>query len=231
MKKTFRYEDNLRFVPEDEAPTRDFYIVDERGQRFETDDPVFMLDVATGEAFEDCDDYPTQLFLLFKMLRNKSLALSMQGVYAPVYDASGLVFDPDFPEAEWENREDPLYLDLFDAQVALMSIVKSGRYRVFEKRPWLTGSERHTGCEGCAFNQVLEDGVPRCMENGNMLISKVTWGISCPYATKAGVVYPDYVEVTAENLADPSYKYQWVAPQQRTDEMEGARRSWTDSKR
>ena len=80
-----------------------------------------------------------------------------------------------------------------------------------------------------AFNQVLEDGIPRCMENNNMPVANVTWEGACAFSATEGVRYPEYVEATADNMVDPSYKADWNPIAERKEEMDGARRSWTDS--
>ncbi len=229
MKLNFNYEENLRFVPDTEDPTRDFYIMDEQGRRFETNDPVMLLDVVTGEFYADCDDYPTQGFLLQRALKNLALELSMTGVYAQLYDASGLIFDANFPGAEWQNPNEPVLLDGWDAETTLLGLIRAGKFKVFEKVPWLTATVGHVGCAGCAFNQVLEDGIPRCMENNNMPVANVTWEGACAFSATEGVRYPEYVEATADNMVDPSYKADWNPIAERKEEMDGARCSWTDS--
>lgn len=223
MKMNFDYDENLRFVPEDEEPTRDFVIVDDRGQRFESDDPHCLFDIVCERGFFDCRDYPTLAFMLLKRLKTQALNLSMQGVYAQVYDANGLIFDAMAPTAEFENPNDPVILDGWDAHTTLISLIQTGQYKVFEKVPWLTGKPGHLGCGGCAF---FDDG--RCSNWWNIRSQGTTWESTCAYAATGR--YPDYVEATPERLVDPSYKNAWIPIVDRKDEMEGARRNATDSK-
>ncbi len=229
LKETRKYEDNLRFVDPNEQgdhPTRDFYVVLQNGEIAESDDPIWLLDAVFGYGFADCRVAETQMLMTLERLKNATLSLAMDGVYSQLYDAAGLLFDPKSPTVEFANENEPLVLDGWDAETSVMSLIRAGRIRVFEKVPWLTG-EPHSTCAGCAFQQ---DG--RCMAWWNAEIKHVVgtgYETYCPYATK-NERYEDYVESLPERFLDPAKnKRDWLPIEKRKDEAPEARRSWTDS--
>ena len=147
MKETRKYEDNLRFVDPNEPgdhPTRDFYVVLQNGEIAESDDPIWLLDAVFGYGFADCRVAETQMLMTLERLKNATLSLAMDGVYSQLYDAAGLLFDPKSPTVEFANENEPFVLDGWDAQTSVMSLIRAGRIRVFEKVPWLTGKPHTT---------------------------------------------------------------------------------------
>ena len=229
LKTTRRYEDNLRWLDPNDAkqkPTRDFYVILSNGAIAESDDPMYLMDVICEYGFADCRDYPTQLYMIAERLKSESLNLAMSGVYARLYDAQGLLYDPNSPTVEFANLDSPITLDAWDAQTAVMDLIRVGAIKVFEKVPWLTG-EPHKGCEGCAFNH---NGVCQEWWNGDVdLIQGTGYELACPFVTKA-TRYDDYVEATPERLLDVSLnKNLWTPIKDRTDDSAEAHRSWTDS--
>ena len=93
MKATGRYEDNLRFIdPNDveDQPVRNFYVILENGEVAESDDPAWLLDAVFGYGFADCRVAETQMLMTVERLKNASLSLAMEGIYAPLYDANYL---------------------------------------------------------------------------------------------------------------------------------------------
>lgn len=229
VKTTRKYEDNLQYLDPNDAtqkPTRDFYVILADGAIAESDDPAYLMDAIFGYGFADCRDYPTQLMMVDDRLKNESLNLAMSAIYAPLYDAQGLLYDPNSPTAEFSNLERPIFMDAWDVQTGVMSLIQTGAIQVFEKVPWLTGTP-HKGCEGCAFNHA---GVCQEWWNGDVdLLQGTGYELACPYATGAKR-YEDYVEATPERLLDVALnKNHWKPIQERTDESAEAHRSWTDS--
>lgn len=213
-----------------EKPTMDFYLIDQDGVIHEAIDPLFLLVHATGEWVDDCD-YETILIIGDEKMRNLSRDLAMWGTYSKVYDAIGLIFDPDSPDAEWENHDAPIMLDAFGPYTILQSYVKSGKYRIFEKVPHLTKKDTTLGCLGCKYHDATSGQCAQWRHhNTNDLQGNFVKDIpGCQHRVPAGQVYEDYVEVTVENMTDPSYLPEWKPFAQRTDEYEHARQNWTDS--
>ena len=228
VKFTRCYHDNLRYIaPYDNThpPTRDFCVMLHDGTLAESDDPAYIMDATTEYGFADCRDYPTQLFLLAKRLQTAALSLVMQDVWAQVYDGIGLLFE-NLTQEDQENRMDePIILDAFDAQTTVMSLIRAGEIRFFEKVPWLTG-QPHQGCDGCAFNR---DGICQEWWNSESKYLKGTgYEKACPYATQ-DTRFDHYVEVTPDNMLDPSKnKINWLPISERKEELLGARQSLTD---
>ena len=217
----------------DEKPTMDFYLIERDGVITEAIDPLFLLVAATGEWVDDCE-YETTLIIGAEKMRNESRELAMWGRYSKVYDAIGMIFDSDSKHADWENYDDPIILDAFGPFTVLQSYVKSGKYRIFERVPYLTKTDTTLGCRGCKYhdsttgqcaqwrNQNTND------ERGNFVAD---YDISaCQHRVPADQVYDNYVEVTVENMADPSYLPEWKPFGERKENYEYARRNWTDSK-
>lgn len=220
-----------RTLGPNETPTMDFYLIDQDGVITEADDPLFLLVAATGHAVDDCE-FETTLIIGMEEMRNEARNLAMWGKYSRVYDAIGLIFDPDSKHAEWENHDSPIILDAFGPYTVLQGYVKSGRYRIFEKVPYLTKKAVTLGCRGCKYHDP-ETG--QCAqwrnwnthdEHGNFVHDLP----SCQHRVPEGQVYEDYVEVTVDNMTDPSYLPEWTPYSERIEDYENARRNWTDSK-
>lgn len=210
-----------------EQPTMDFYLMDQDGMIHEAVDPLFLLVQATGEPVDDCE-YATTLIIGDVKMRDAALNLAMWGTYSKVYDAIGLIFDPDAPDAEWENHEDPILLDAFGPYTVLQGYVKSGRYRIFEKVPYLTKKDTTLGCRGCRYHNSTTGQCAQWRnwnthdEEGNFVNDLP----ACQHRVPAAQEYDDYVEVTVENMTDPSYLPEWRPFHERTKEYENARRNW-----
>lgn len=214
-----------------EAPTMDFYLVDQDGVIHEAVDPLFLLVQATGHWVDDCD-FATTLIIGMEEMRNESRTLAMWGKYSKVYDAAGLIFDPDSKHAEWENHDDPMILDAFGPYTVLQGYVLSGRYRIFERVPYLTKKDTSLGCLECKYHDAATGQCSQWRnwntndENGNFVYDLP----ACQHRVPAGVEYDGYVEVTVDNMTDPSYLPEWRPFIERTEEYDNARRNWTDSK-
>ncbi|PWI55846.1 hypothetical protein [Sulfoacidibacillus thermotolerans] len=220
-----------RPVPRGEKPTMDFYIVDQDGKIMEAADPLFLGVAATGNWIDDCD-FETTLIIGMEKMVNESLNLSLQGIYSKVYSAIGLLYDPNFKGAEWENPDDPILLDAFGMYTVLQGYVKSGRYRIFERIPYLTKKDRGEGCHGCKYHngETGQCAIWRfCNTKNEQGVDEFDW-LACQQRVGAEeAAYPDYVEVTVDNMSDPSFYREWMPFEERKEEHEDARKSWTDS--
>lgn len=214
-----------------QEPTMDFYVMDQDGTITEAIDPLYLGVAATGNWIDDCD-FETTLIIGMEKMSNESKNLVLQGVYSKVYSAVGLLYDPHFKGAEWMNPDDPILLDAFGMYTVLQGYVKSGRYRMFERVPYLTKKDRGEGCHGCKYHdeETGQCSVWRfCNTKNEQGVDEFDW-LACQQrvgAEEAG--YPDYVEVTVDNMSDPSFYREWMPFHKRKEEYEGARRSWTDS--
>jgi hypothetical protein len=214
-----------------ETPTMDFYLVDQNGVIHEAVDPLFLLVHATGEWVDDCE-YTTTLIIGAEKMREVSRDLAMWGTYSKVYDAIGMIFDPNSKHAEFANLDDPIMLDAFGPYTVLQSYVKSGKYRIFEKVPYLTKTDVTLGCLGCKYHDAASGQCAQWRnwntndENGNFVNDLP----ACQHRVPAGQVYDGYVEVTVDNMTDPSYLPEWKPFNERMEDYEHARRNWTDSK-
>ncbi len=214
-----------------QEPTLDFYLVDQEGNITEAVDPLFLLVAATGKWVDDAE-YETTLIIGMEEMRNESRNLAMWGQYSKVYDAIGLIFDPDSKHAEWENHENPIILDAFGPYTVLQGYVKAGKYRIFEKVPYLTKKDTTLGCRGCKYHDIVSG---QCAQWRNWNTNDAEGNFvhdlpACQHRVPNGQVYQDYVEVTTDNMTEPSYLPEWKPFSVRTENYENARRNWTDSK-
>ncbi len=214
-----------------EKPTMDFYLMDRDGNITEAVDPLFLLVAATGHWVDDAE-YETTLIIGVEEMRNESRNLAMWGTYSKVFDAIGLIFDPDSKHAEWENHDKPIILDAFGPYTVLQGYVKSGKYRIFERVPYLTKTDVTLGCRGCKYHD-SESGQCAQWRNWNTHDSAgnfVNDLPACQHRVPVGQEYDEYIEVTTENMTDPSYLPEWKPFEERNEDYENARRNWTDSK-
>ena len=220
-----------RTLGPEETPTMAFYLIDRDGVITEAIDPLFLLVAATGHWVDDCE-YETTLIIGAEEMRNESRNLAMWGKYSKVYDALGVIFDPDSKHAEWENHEEPIILDAFGPYTVLQGYIKSEKYRIFERVPYLTKKDVTLGCFGCKYHDATTGQCAQWRnwntndEHGNFVNDLP----ACQHRVPAGQVYEEYVEVTADNMTDPSYLPEWKPCSERVEDYENARRNWTDTK-
>ena len=133
------------------------------------------------------------------------------------------------------NHDNPIILDAFAPFTVLQGYIRAGRYRIFERVPYLTQTKENLskGCIGCKYHdtqtgQCAQWRNQSTRENGvfNPLYDKP----ACQHRVPEGEVYEDYVEVTFGNMTDPSGFPEWKLFSERTEDYENARRNWTDLK-
>lgn len=226
-----KIEEKRHFLDDGQQPTLPFVVEFIDGKRGEAISPLHLMDLIVHEYFSDCGDVQTFYILGTDYLRKFAASvLAVEGIRATVYDGLGPFYDnavsrhPDEIEEEGElefsNPEDPVILDSWDPWTVVASLIKTGYIKVYEKYPVWSDRQKKQGCEGCVFKQE-KDGQPYCAVWESSGAIEV-WHKVCPFVTN-GEMYPDYVEVTPENLTDPSYKHGWVPISERKKEYIGLR--------
>lgn len=215
-----------RWLEEGEEATKLYYFELYTGERGESDSALCLFDLLCEPSYSDCDDRATHIMMLGKLLKDVAAKdLSMNGIRSTVYSGLGPFYDnkisrfPDEQEEEvelnFDNENDPLILDFWDEWTTMASLVKCGYLRLYERVSTFWADQQDASCTTCYFYDKDNDA---CSTWQAVNVKDRMSG--CPFWTKKSDISPEYSEVKADELKEPTWKLEYVPIEQRKEEHE-----------
>ncbi|BFH18262.1 hypothetical protein J6TS7_53460 [Paenibacillus dendritiformis] len=208
-----------RIMRPQEQPQMLYYVELHEGTRIEGNSALALFEYIAGRGYFDCESRVTQSMMLMALCRNVAVNfLGAQGIKADVW-ASRRIFSnyesntDDFEhELEFEPAA-PFDLNCWDEQTTLLSLIRCGYLKLYEKVETFRKRSQGKACGGCYFLQ--NNSCP--VFSADNVLGRVS---DCVFWTSENSLQGEYQLVDSERLpAEPLWKKMYIPLSARDNEL------------
>ncbi|CAH8248474.1 hypothetical protein WJ0W_007142 [Paenibacillus melissococcoides] len=199
-----------RIMRPEEQPHMLYYVELHEGTRIEGNSALALFEYIAGRGYFDCESRITQSMMLMALCRNVAVNfLGAQGTKADVWASRRIFSNYESNVDDYGNELEfdptpPYDLNCWDEQTTILSLVRCGYLKLYERVETFRKRSQGKTCDGCYF---LQNNSCPVFAADNVL-GRVS---DCVFWTSESSLQNDYQEVEIDRLpAEPMWKKAYI---------------------